>query len=310
MVKLLHILVYAYLILPAPSHPRPKEWRGIVPLKSTRADVERLLGAPDEPGGTLYILENENVLVWYSNGSCERNPKGWNVPRGVVTEFTVYYATKLPASTLKLDESKYEKFNDPEVKRFVYYKNEDEGILIQVDTNLGVVNNITFFPEAKDNYLRCPGSTIKNSSGEVDDGIIDSQKFDEYFDIPFSEEKGRLDYFATGLLERQRNESEAKGYIIAYAGRGAHIGEARIRAERAKSYLVNERGMKAKDIEAIDGGYRETATVELWIRPNGGSTPKASPTVAPSEVRIIKAGSARNNRHSSQPRRKQRQSCQ
>jgi hypothetical protein len=296
MVKLLHVLVCAYLILPISSLQRSKEWRGIIPLKSTRADVERLLGAPDEPGGTLYILENENVHVWYSGGSCERDSKGWNVPRDVVTEFTVYYKTKVPASTLKLDESKYEKFNDPEVKRFVYYKNEDEGILIQVDTNLGVVNNITFFPEAKDNYLRCPGSAVKNSSGEVDDGIIASQKFDEYFDIPFSEEKERLDQFATALLERQRNESEAKGYIIAYSGRRAHIGEARIRAERAKSYLINRRGMKAKDIEAMDGGYRETATVELWIRPNGGSTPKASPTVAPSGVQIIKDSDVRNNK--------------
>jgi hypothetical protein len=302
MLKLLHILVYASLILPASRLPRPKEWRGIVPLKSTRADVERLLGAPDEPGGTLYILENENVHVWYSNRSCERDPKGWNVPRGVVTEFTVYYATKVPASTLKLDESKYKKFNDPDVTSLVYYNNEDEGILVQVDTNWGIVNNITFYPEAKDNYLRCPGSTVKNSSGEDDDGIIASQKFDEYFDIPFSKEKERLDYFATGLLEQQRNESEAKGYIIAYAGRRAHIGEARIRAERAKSYLVNERGMKATDIEAIDGGYRETAIVELWIRPNGGRTPKASPTVAPSQVRIIKDSSARNNRRVSRSR--------
>jgi hypothetical protein len=170
---------------------------------------------------------------------------------------------------------------------------------------LGIVNNITFFPEAKDNYLRCPGSTVKNSSGEVDDGIIASQKFDEYFDIPFSKEKERLDQFATALLEWQRNEPEAKGYIIVYAGRRAHIGEARIRAEHAKKYLINERGLKARDIEALDGGYRETATVELWIRPNGGRTPKASPTVAPSEVQIIKASSARNiSRRSAQQRYK------
>ncbi|MDQ3802632.1 MAG: hypothetical protein M3416_02095 [Acidobacteriota bacterium] len=41
-----------------------KEWRGIVPLKSTRADVERLLGPNDENGSTKYELPDAVVYVY------------------------------------------------------------------------------------------------------------------------------------------------------------------------------------------------------------------------------------------------------
>ena len=46
-----------------------KSWRGIVPLKSTRADVERLLGKPGKYN--RYQFENERVSFDYSNGRCE-----------------------------------------------------------------------------------------------------------------------------------------------------------------------------------------------------------------------------------------------
>src|SRR5690349_3773129 len=43
-------------------------WRGIVPLKSTRADVERFLGKPNELG--LYEVNGEHVTIIYSEGPC------------------------------------------------------------------------------------------------------------------------------------------------------------------------------------------------------------------------------------------------
>jgi len=41
-------------------------WRGIVPLHSTRKDVERLIGGPMQPGGMTYDLEEGRVNVTYS----------------------------------------------------------------------------------------------------------------------------------------------------------------------------------------------------------------------------------------------------
>lgn len=45
-----------------------KEWRGIVPLKSSRSEVERRFGQPDEWG--YYSFKDERVSIEYSEGPC------------------------------------------------------------------------------------------------------------------------------------------------------------------------------------------------------------------------------------------------
>jgi len=115
------------------------------------------------------------------------------------------------------------------------------------------------------------------------------RKFDEYGNIAFNDEKARLDNFAIQL----QNEPGAQGYIIAYGGRRGRTGEAQARADRAKDYLVNTRGLDPGRVVTVDGGYREDLTVELWIVPTGATPPTASPTVQASEVQIITGGTGR-----------------
>lgn len=109
-------------------------------------------------------------------------------------------------------------------------------------------------------------------------------KFDEYGNIRFNDEKARLDNYAIAL----QNDPGAQGYIIAYGGRRGTAGEAQARADRAKNYLVNTRGIDAGRLVTVDGGYREDLTVELWIVPTGATPPTASPTVDASEVQTVK----------------------
>jgi hypothetical protein len=109
--------------------------------------------------------------------------------------------------------------------------------------------------------------------------------FDTYGNIPFNAEKARLDNLAIQL----QNEPGAQGYIIAYAGRRARVGQAKARLTRAKNYLIEPHGIRADRLVLIDGGHRENLEVELWIIPTGATPPTASPTVQPSEVQIIKA---------------------
>jgi hypothetical protein len=113
--------------------------------------------------------------------------------------------------------------------------------------------------------------------------------FDTYGNIAFNDEKARLDNFAIQL----QNEPGAQGYIIAYAGRRARASEAQARADRAKDYLVNTRGLDSGRIVTVDGGHRENLEVELWIVPSGAVPPTASPTVQASEVQIIGGGTGR-----------------
>jgi hypothetical protein len=96
-----------------------------------------------------------------------------------------------------------------------------------------------------------------------------AQKFDEYGNIRFNDEKARLDNYAIQL----QNQPGAQGYIIAY---GSCAGEAQARADRAKDYLVNTRGIDAGRIVTMDGGCRSDLSVELWIVPSGATPPAAS----------------------------------
>jgi len=94
-------------------------------------------------------------------------------------------------------------------------------------------------------------------------------KFDEYGNIKFNDEKARLDNYAIQL----QNQPGAQGYIIAY---GSCAGEAEARAQRAKDYLVNTRGIDAGRLVTVDGGCRSDLAVELWIVPTGATAPAAS----------------------------------
>ena len=117
-------------------------------------------------------------------------------------------------------------------------------------------------------------------------------QFDTYGNIPRNDVKARLDNFANALQENPG----AQGLIIAYGGRRGPAGEAQRRADFARDYLVNTRGIDAGRLQTIDGGFREEATTELWIVPAGATPPTASPTVDPSEVQTTRPPSRRRRR--------------
>jgi hypothetical protein len=106
-------------------------------------------------------------------------------------------------------------------------------------------------------------------------------KFDEYGNIKRNDEKARLDNFANEL----QAQPGAQGYILGYGGRRSRAGEAQTRADRAKDYLVNSRGIDAGRLVTVDGGFKEEPSTELWIVPAGATPPTASPTVDASEVK-------------------------
>lgn len=98
---------------------------------------------------------------------------------------------------------------------------------------------------------------------------INPVKFDEYGDIRFNDEKARLDNYAIQL----QNQTGSTAYIIAY---GTCEGQGQARADRAKNYLVNTRGIEAGRITTLDGGCRADLAVELWIVPTGANPPAAT----------------------------------
>ena len=109
---------------------------------------------------------------------------------------------------------------------------------------------------------------------------VEARKIDEYGKIRPADENARLDNFAVEL----KADPTVQGYLIVYGGRRSKAGEARKAAARAKTYLVKKRRINAKRLATIDGGYREEASVELWLVPSGAQPPQATPNVDPSEV--------------------------
>jgi len=204
---------------------------------------------------------------------------------------------KLELKALKLNERKFRKFDPSSPSDIGYeaYINDEEGMIIR--GYKGTVDKRFYFATAKERGL-CPG--YYEDPEKFAKILLDylPRKFDEYSDLPFEDEKARLDNFAIHL---RQSEPKSVGYIIVYAGRRARVGEAKTRAERAKRYLVNVVGIASKRIVTIDGGHREQLETELYAVPPDLSAPTPNPTIGPREVRIIKNSRANNSRRA--PRR-------
>jgi hypothetical protein len=257
-------------------------WRGIVPLHSSRKEVERLLGPSTKPR-PAYKLEDIVVVVDYADGPCEKCwPFGWNVPTGTVLSVTVRPTRKLNLVDSGFDLSSFKKTKDPEVEAVSYYTNEEEGVTIVYRDLDQSIDTIIYGPSAQEKNLSCPAD-LRNPHGRSGVGPYPKQ-FDHYGDISFVEERKLLDYFVARL---RGESSHSKGYVVVYAGHRARVCEAELRATRAKNYLMNQQGIKSENIVVINGGYREQLTVELYIGQATELEPVIMPTIRPSRVQII-----------------------
>jgi hypothetical protein len=140
-----------------------QQWRKIIPLHSTRADVERLLGPSDDKGLDVYKLEDEVVIIQYSEVPCNKdNNQDWNVSPDTVINVIVSPRSKQSFSDLPIDKTKFKKKDDPHLPGISYYVDEDAGITYEVSI-IGTVMYVSYGPKAKDTHLRCPILSSKQS---------------------------------------------------------------------------------------------------------------------------------------------------
>ncbi|HVF24147.1 MAG TPA: hypothetical protein VM941_13755, partial [Pyrinomonadaceae bacterium] len=111
--------------------------------------------------------------------------------------------------------------------------------------------------------------------------ILVAREFDECNNCTFDDQKARLDNLAVEL----QNDPATTGYVIAYGGRMSPIGQTARLMTRARDYLINERGIDGSRVVIINGGFRESDSVELWVVPRGATPPRATPTVQAGEVK-------------------------
>jgi hypothetical protein len=260
------ILNLVCLVLLATISAEGKGWRGIVPLHSTRQDVERLLGPSKDVCKCIYKTQTEVITIEYARQTCRQNPNGWNVPPDTVLTINVSATNPPKFSDLNIDKRKYKRTRDLHTPA-VYYSDEEEGIMYEVseDERVGMT---VYGPSISDATLRCPGAE-KPTTNQFD------PVFDQYGDVAFDYEKPRLDNFAAQL----NYFSDSVGYIIVYPGPHTSSVKALSRARRARSYLVGVRRVNANRIGIIEGGRRYTFTTELYILPRTAPTPRPEPSI-------------------------------
>jgi len=110
--------------------------------------------------------------------------------------------------------------------------------------------------------------------------VVECKPFDQFQSVAFDDDKARLDNLAIEL----QGAPDAQAYIIVYAGRTSRAGQADKLGKRTTDYLINQRGVDARRIIVINGGYRDTDFIEIWICPPGAKTPQPTPTVQPGDV--------------------------
>ena len=267
------IITAVFAGLAMTSLSQAKEWRGIVPLHSTRDDVIRLLGPTRDTNDlrSIYHLEKEEVyIVFSSKNFCDVSTK--KVPLGTVLLIQITPSIKPPLTDFQVDQKKFRTFApSSQSTEFQGYIDDNEGLMIRGHKEL--VDKVFYIASAKDRDL-CP--TYYANPERFAQIMVEylPRKFDEYSNIPFSDEKARLDNFAIYL---QKDEPAFKGYIIVYTGRNTRSGGAQARAKRAKDYLVKARGIQAARVVTIHGGYRDQLEVELYALPAAMSPPTPNP---------------------------------
>lgn len=110
--------------------------------------------------------------------------------------------------------------------------------------------------------------------------VVECKPFDQFQSVAFDDDKARFDNLAIEL----QGAPDTQAYIMIYAGRTSRAGQADMLGRRTMDYLVNQRGVDARRITIVNGGYRDTDFIEIWICPPGASPPQPTPTVQPGDA--------------------------
>ena len=140
-----------------------KPWRGIVPLRTTRAQVRKLLGKPMIGGYgaiDLYELPEGRVHIMYARQACEEGLPAdwgnWRVPRDTVVNISIHLHQEIPLRSLHIRNIERYKWYTGD-SGATYYHDRVRGLEYQVQE--GMVTAITYGPAARDRALRCKTNT-------------------------------------------------------------------------------------------------------------------------------------------------------
>lgn len=153
-------LIISALFISSWQVPSSNEWRGLSPLNSTRADVERLLGPPKENFDNklvIYYLPEQVVSFGFrGNPKCKEKSKSitWDVPTETITTIRLTLRRPVPVAEGGIDLTNLtKKKGDLDRDDHFYFSNAAGFSLEVAGTD---IMGFIYEPGSDRKDLRCP----------------------------------------------------------------------------------------------------------------------------------------------------------
>lgn len=254
-------------------------WNGIVPLKSKRTDVERLLG---EGKKGLYYREfdyekdSQKVTIIYAQKPCDM---GWNVPKDTVISIASP-PTKIEngksAKELNLVEANY--FVSADDAQYGTWTEPERGIQYRFINTSQNLLEVRYIPSRKDNATRCDG--FPPYTPEAQYPAYDSTLFYN----PNAGKDGGMEFLIQGapllnvLYSAKASEGKYIPYVVVYFDNALSFTDYKKRLARFK--LLADRittRMGFAKVRIIEGGMSEKNRAVFYVLPKEWKPPSLMP---------------------------------
>ena len=235
----------------------------IIPLLSTRADVEKIAKPVESNQNNKYETENEIIIVNYSEARCIGN--GWNVKPDTVIDYTIYPGERIPITIL--DKNSNQLIRTYEHAGFSYYTDLQKGIQYQVYRK-EYIKFVRYTPTEADSELRCKGFPVYDPVSEMyyPYQIFQLRKIDTW-DVGL----------AGGFLIDTKNSTEMMGYIIVYSAKKESKSKINQLIKKLKNFSYKVIEVNPERLKIAFGGYRDTSEIETFLIPSEYPTPVSKP---------------------------------
>jgi hypothetical protein len=147
-----------------------QEWRKLVPLESTRKDVERILGKPKilDVNRSLFTAGTSKVIAEFSTGKCDTSSKRiqWNVEPGRLVYLMVLESLSKPLSSYVDNLLPFKRSeNDAQDAVGYSYASPDKSLVLQSIVKPGAgeaVAAIYLLPRNDQQNLKCKVESTTN----------------------------------------------------------------------------------------------------------------------------------------------------
>lgn len=274
--RLLYIAFF--LICAQIVRAQENSWNGIVPLKSKRADVERILG---EGKKGLYYREfdyekdSQKVTIGYVQKPCDA---GWNVPKDTVISIATT-PTKVEngksAKELNLVEADY--FISADDAQYGTWTEPERGIQYRFMNTSQNLLEVRYIPSRKDNASRCDG--FPPYAPEAQYPAYDSTLFYN----PNAGKDGGMEFLVQGSLlsisyPAKASEGKYVPYVVVYFDNALSFTAYKKRLARFKllAEQITSRMGFAK-VRIIEGGVSEKNRAVFYVIPKNWKPPSPMP---------------------------------